>query len=122
MLPPNCPTLIVTRLQFAKTDFRGEADFSVLHYAGRVDYSARKWLMKNMDPLNENIVQQLRQSQDQFVSTIWKDGECHSAFRIRPELTMNSNTNSSGLGMDRQVGFVIADKFAGNTGNRAKQM
>ena len=93
-----------------------------MHYAGRVDYSARKWLMKNMDPLNENIVQQLRQSQDQFVSTIWKDGECHSAFRIRPELTMNSNTNSSGLGMDRQVGFVIADKFAGNTGNRAKQM
>ena len=34
--------------------------------------------MKNMDPLNENIVQQLRQSQDQFVCTIWKDGECHS--------------------------------------------
>ena len=67
-------------MQFAKTDFRGEADFSVLHYAGRVDYSARKWLMKNMDPLNENIVQQLRQSQDQFVCTIWKDGECHSAF------------------------------------------
>ena len=65
----------VSHLQFAKTDFRGEADFSVLHYAGRVDYSARKWLMKNMDPLNENIVQQLRQSQDQFVSTIWKDGE-----------------------------------------------
>ena len=65
----------VSRLQFAKTDFRGEADFSVLHYAGRVDYSARKWLMKNMDPLNENIVQQLRQSQDQFVCTIWKDGE-----------------------------------------------
>merc|ERR1719264_445934 len=61
--------------KFAKTDFRGEADFSVLHYAGRVDYSARKWLMKNMDPLNENIVQQLRQSQDQFVCTIWKDAE-----------------------------------------------
>ena len=47
----------------------------MLHYAGRVDYSARKWLMKNMDPLNENIVQQLRQSQDNFVCTIWKDGE-----------------------------------------------
>merc|ERR1719422_28951 len=61
--------------KFAKTDFRGEADFSVLHYAGRVDYSARKWLMKNMDPLNENIVQQLRQSQDNFVCTIWKDAE-----------------------------------------------
>merc|ERR1719288_700758 len=61
--------------KFAKTDFRGEADFSVMHYAGCVDYSARKWLMKNMDPLNENIVQQLRQSQDQFVCNIWKDAE-----------------------------------------------
>merc|ERR1719245_1266570 len=61
--------------KFAKTDFRGEADFSVLHYAGRVDYSARKWLMKNMDPLNENIVQQLKASQDNFVCTIWKDAE-----------------------------------------------
>ena len=94
MLLSSCPTRIVTRLQFAKTDFRGEADFSVMHYAGRVDYSARKWLMKNMDPLNENIVQQLRQSQDQFVSTIWKDGERHSEFRFRPEVTMNSNAIS----------------------------
>merc|ERR1719288_188619 len=61
--------------KFMKSDFRGEADFSIMHYAGQVDYSAKKWLMKNMDPLNENIVQQLRQSQDQFVSTIWKDAE-----------------------------------------------
>jgi myosin protein heavy chain len=61
--------------KFGKTDFRGEADFSVMHYAGKVDYSAKKWLMKNMDPLNENIVQQFRASQDQFVSMIWKDGE-----------------------------------------------
>ena len=27
--------------KFVKTDFRGEADFSVVHYAGRVDYSAK---------------------------------------------------------------------------------
>merc|ERR1719330_1972996 len=33
--------------KFLKTDFRGEADFSILHYAGKVDYSATKWLMKN---------------------------------------------------------------------------
>eukprot|EP00095_Tigriopus_kingsejongensis_P005814 maker-scaffold716_size107355-snap-gene-0.26 protein:Tk05814 transcript:maker-scaffold716_size107355-snap-gene-0.26-mRNA-1 annotation:"myosin heavy non-muscle-like isoform 1" len=58
-----------------KTDFRGEADFSVVHYAGKVDYSAKKWLMKNMDPLNENIVQQLRSSTDSFVVGIWKDAE-----------------------------------------------
>lgn len=60
--------------KFKKSDFRGVADFSVIHYAGKVDYSAEKWLMKNMDPLNENIVQQLRASHDEFIVNIWKDG------------------------------------------------
>ncbi|XP_050425720.1 myosin heavy chain, non-muscle-like isoform X2 [Adelges cooleyi] len=61
--------------KFLKTDFRGVADFSIVHYAGKVDYSAHKWLMKNMDPLNENIVQLLQTSQDLFVAHIWKDAE-----------------------------------------------
>jgi len=61
--------------KFLKSDFRGEADFSILHYAGKVDYSATKWLMKNMDPLNENIVTQLKASQDPFICNIWKDAE-----------------------------------------------
>lgn len=61
--------------KFMKTDFRGVADFAIVHYAGRVDYSAEKWLMKNMDPLNENVVSLLQASQDPFVVTIWKDAE-----------------------------------------------
>merc|ERR1719412_1205480 len=61
--------------KFMKSDFRGEADFSILHYAGQVDYSAKKWLMKNMDPLNENVVQMLKGSQDPFIVNIWKDAE-----------------------------------------------
>ena len=61
--------------KFLKSDFRGEADFSIIHYAGKVDYSAAKWLMKNMDPLNENIVTQLKSSQDPFICNIWKDAE-----------------------------------------------
>ena len=80
--------------KFVKGDFKATADFSVLHYAGQVsteqplwqiallmncllqvNYSAAQWLMKNMDPLNENIVQYLQASQDPFVCHIWKDGE-----------------------------------------------
>merc|ERR550534_1519308 len=61
--------------KFMKTDFRGVADFAVIHYAGKVDYSADKWLMKNMDPLNENVVQLLQGSQDPFIVQIWKDAE-----------------------------------------------
>merc|ERR1719392_359268 len=61
--------------KFVKGDFKATADFSVLHYAGQVDYSAKKWLMKNMDPLNENVIQQLKASQDPFIVNIWKDAE-----------------------------------------------
>merc|ERR1719242_1750131 len=61
--------------KFVKSDFKSDADFSILHYAGQVNYSAAKWLMKNMDPLNENIVQYLQNSQDPFVCHIWKDAE-----------------------------------------------
>uniref|UniRef100_A0A4D5R920 Myosin heavy chain, non-muscle n=1 Tax=Scolopendra viridis TaxID=118503 RepID=A0A4D5R920_SCOVI len=61
--------------KFIKSDFRGNADFSLIHYAGKVDYSANQWLMKNMDPLNENVVSLLQNSQDQFVVNIWKDAE-----------------------------------------------
>ena len=43
--------------KFVKGDFKATADFSVLHHAGQVNYSAAQWLMKNMDPFDENIVQ-----------------------------------------------------------------
>ena len=40
----------------------------------QVDYSCTKWLLKNMDPLNENVVSLLQSSSDDFLRTIWKDG------------------------------------------------
>uniref|UniRef100_A0A8C2SJ38 Myosin motor domain-containing protein n=1 Tax=Capra hircus TaxID=9925 RepID=A0A8C2SJ38_CAPHI len=54
---------------------RDQADFSVLHYAGKVDYKANEWLMKNMDPLNDNVATLLHQSTDRLTAEIWKDGE-----------------------------------------------
>jgi len=66
--------------KFVKSDFKSDADFAILHYAGQVNYSAAKWLMKNMDPLNENIVQYLQASQDPFVCHIWKDGKQNISF------------------------------------------
>uniref|UniRef100_A0A673G0M2 Myosin-10-like n=1 Tax=Sinocyclocheilus rhinocerous TaxID=307959 RepID=A0A673G0M2_9TELE len=52
-----------------------EADFSILHYAGKVDYKADEWLIKNMDPLNDNIASLLHQSSDPFISELWREGE-----------------------------------------------
>ncbi|XP_058627428.1 myosin-9 isoform X2 [Onychostoma macrolepis] len=52
---------------------KDEADFCIIHYAGKVDYKADEWLMKNMDPLNDNVATLLNQSTNKFVSELWKD-------------------------------------------------
>uniref|UniRef100_A0A3Q3VY46 Myosin-9 n=1 Tax=Mola mola TaxID=94237 RepID=A0A3Q3VY46_MOLML len=52
---------------------KDEADFCIIHYAGKVDYKADEWLMKNMDPLNDNVATLLNTSTDKFVSELWKD-------------------------------------------------
>ncbi|KAL9957068.1 hypothetical protein ACROYT_G038658 [Oculina patagonica] len=61
--------------KFKIPEFRSEANFSVIHYAGKVDYNTSQWLMKNMDPLNDNIIALLQNSSDTFVSLLWKDSE-----------------------------------------------
>uniref|UniRef100_A0A8C3ALG0 Myosin heavy chain 9 n=1 Tax=Cyclopterus lumpus TaxID=8103 RepID=A0A8C3ALG0_CYCLU len=58
---------------FKPKKLKDEADFCVIHYAGKVDYKADEWLMKNMDPLNDNVASLLNQSTDKFVSELWKD-------------------------------------------------
>ncbi|CAL8302107.1 unnamed protein product [Merluccius merluccius] len=63
-----------THAKFQKPrQLKDKADFCIIHYAGRVDYKADEWLMKNMDPLNDNVATLLHQSTDKFVSELWKD-------------------------------------------------
>ncbi|XP_074873866.1 myosin-10-like isoform X6 [Carettochelys insculpta] len=52
---------------------RDKADFCIIHYAGKVDYKADEWLMKNMDPLNDNVATLLHQSTERFTAELWKD-------------------------------------------------
>ncbi|KAL1005916.1 hypothetical protein UPYG_G00065600 [Umbra pygmaea] len=52
---------------------KGDSDFCIIHYAGKVEYKADEWLMKNMDPLNDNVTTLLNQSTDKFVSELWRD-------------------------------------------------
>ncbi|XP_072259646.1 myosin-10 isoform X3 [Pyxicephalus adspersus] len=63
-----------THSKFQKPrQLKDKADFCIIHYAGRVDYKADEWLMKNMDPLNDNVATLLHQSTDKFVAELWKD-------------------------------------------------
>ena len=38
------------------TKGKAEAHFSLIHYAGTVDYNITGWLEKNKDPLNETVI------------------------------------------------------------------
>uniref|UniRef100_A0A673B7D5 Myosin, heavy chain 11a, smooth muscle n=1 Tax=Sphaeramia orbicularis TaxID=375764 RepID=A0A673B7D5_9TELE len=63
-------------MKFAKPkQLKDKTEFSIFHYAGRVDYNATAWLTKNMDPLNDNVTSLLMNSSSQFVQELWKDGE-----------------------------------------------
>uniref|UniRef100_A0A673HDW0 Myosin-11-like n=1 Tax=Sinocyclocheilus rhinocerous TaxID=307959 RepID=A0A673HDW0_9TELE len=66
----------VNHTKFAKPkQLKDKTEFSVLHYAGRVDYNAIAWLTKNMDPLNDNVTALLNNSSSPFVQDLWKDGQ-----------------------------------------------
>ncbi|XP_055339641.1 myosin heavy chain, non-muscle-like isoform X2 [Paramacrobiotus metropolitanus] len=96
--------------KFSRTDFRSVAHFSIVHYAGRVDYSADMWLMKNMDPLNENIVQLLQSSQDPFVASIWKDADIVGmGAAVGMETQFGARTRK---GMFRTVGQTYKEQLA----------
>ncbi|XP_072339298.1 myosin-10 isoform X2 [Scyliorhinus torazame] len=65
-----------THSKFQKPrQLKDKADFCIIHYAGKVDYKADEWLLKNMDPLNDNVATLLHQSLDKFVAELWKDVE-----------------------------------------------
>ncbi|KAM4598241.1 myosin-14-like [Polymixia lowei] len=79
--------------------------FSVLHYAGKVDYNAASWLTKNMDPLNDNVTTLLNNSSNNFIQDLWKDVD-----RVVGLETMTSSTKSK-KGMFRTVGQLYKESL-----------
>lgn len=41
-------------------------------------YVLEQWLMKNMDPLNDNVIYLLQSSSDLFIKELWKNGRFFS--------------------------------------------
>ena len=82
--------------KLSKAALREDCDFAILHYAGRVPYQADGWLVKNKDPLNDNVTELLSNSSNEFVATLWSEmfsGALASANRTRK-------------GAFRTVGFI----------------
>uniref|UniRef100_A0A8B9RJ51 Myosin heavy chain, fast skeletal muscle n=1 Tax=Astyanax mexicanus TaxID=7994 RepID=A0A8B9RJ51_ASTMX len=50
---------------------KAEAHFSLVHYAGTVDYNINGWLDKNKDPLNDSVVQLYQKSSVKLLSSLY---------------------------------------------------
>uniref|UniRef100_A0A3Q3NBL7 Myosin heavy chain, fast skeletal muscle-like n=1 Tax=Mastacembelus armatus TaxID=205130 RepID=A0A3Q3NBL7_9TELE len=50
---------------------KAEAHFSLVHYAGTVDYNISGWLDKNKDPLNDSVVQLYQKSSNKLLSLLY---------------------------------------------------
>ncbi|XP_018419718.1 PREDICTED: myosin-11 isoform X3 [Nanorana parkeri] len=87
--------------------------FSLLHYAGKVDYDATAWLTKNMDPLNDNVTSLLNQSSDKFVADLWKDVDRIVGLDQMAKMTESSLPSASKTkkGMFRTVGQLYKEQL-----------
>merc|ERR1711884_754105 len=55
----------------SKTD--KNAHFAVIHYAGTVSYNVTAWLEKNKDPVNDTVVDILKQGSNALLLHLWRD-------------------------------------------------
>lgn len=49
--------------------------FIINHYAGPVEYNIDNWLLKNTDPVSNNILQLLQESSNQFIGQLFSNDE-----------------------------------------------
>ncbi|XP_069839791.1 myosin-11 isoform X3 [Dendropsophus ebraccatus] len=87
--------------------------FTLIHYAGKVDYDATAWLTKNMDPLNDNVTSLLNQSSDKFVADLWKDVDRIVGLDQMAKMTESSLPSASKTkkGMFRTVGQLYKEQL-----------
>ncbi|XP_049925259.1 myosin-11-like [Epinephelus moara] len=87
--------------------------FTVLHYAGKVDYNAANWLTKNMDPLNDNVTALLNNSSSTFIQDLWKDVDRVVGLETMTKMSESSAPSStkSKKGMFRTVGQLYKESL-----------
>uniref|UniRef100_A0A8D0GQG5 Myosin heavy chain 11 n=1 Tax=Sphenodon punctatus TaxID=8508 RepID=A0A8D0GQG5_SPHPU len=92
---------------------KNKTEFSIIHYAGKVDYNASAWLTKNMDPLNDNVTALLNQSSDKFVADLWKDVDRIVGLDQMAKMTESSLPSASKTkkGMFRTVGQLYKEQL-----------
>merc|ERR1719483_752702 len=77
----------------SKTD--PNAHFACSHYAGIVSYNVTAWLEKNADPVNETVVDVLKNGSNELMKYLWKDNPGQSN---PPEEDKNKKKKKGGGG------------------------
>uniref|UniRef100_A0A8D1ZLA1 Myosin-11 n=1 Tax=Sus scrofa TaxID=9823 RepID=A0A8D1ZLA1_PIG len=92
---------------------KDKTEFSIIHYAGKVDYNASAWLTKNMDPLNDNVTSLLNASSDKFMADLWKDVDRIVGLDQMAKMTESSLPSASKTkkGMFRTVGQLYKEQL-----------
>ncbi|MEQ2194594.1 Myosin-11, partial [Xenoophorus captivus] len=87
--------------------------FTVLHYAGKVDYNSANWLTKNMDPLNDNVTALLNNSSSSFIQDLWKDVDRVVGLDTITKMSESSvpSSTKSKKGMFRTVGQLYKESL-----------
>ncbi|KAL1005872.1 hypothetical protein UPYG_G00065020 [Umbra pygmaea] len=104
-----------THMKFSKPkQLKSKTEFSVLHYAGKVDYNADNWLTKNMDPLNDNVTALLNNSGNPFIQDLWKDVDRVVGLETMAKMSDSSGPSGSKTkkGMFRTVGQLYKESLA----------
>uniref|UniRef100_H2LNX8 Myosin heavy chain, fast skeletal muscle-like n=1 Tax=Oryzias latipes TaxID=8090 RepID=H2LNX8_ORYLA len=60
---------------------KAEAHFSLVHYAGTVDYNVTGWLEKNKDPLNDSVVQLYQKSSNKLLALLYASHASTEGFK-----------------------------------------
>ncbi|ELW53083.1 Myosin-4 [Tupaia chinensis] len=68
---------------------KAEAHFSLVHYAGTVDYNIAGWLDKNKDPLNETVVGLYQKSAMKTLAFLFAGGQAAEAGAMEHELVLH---------------------------------
>ncbi|XP_071207786.1 myosin-11a isoform X1 [Salvelinus alpinus] len=104
-----------SHIKFSKPkQLKSKTEFSVHHYAGKVDYNADNWLTKNMDPLNDNVIALLNSSSNTFIQDLWKDADRVVGLETMAKMSDSSMPSGSKTkkGMFRTVGQLYKESLA----------
>ena len=69
---------------------KADAHFSLVHYAGTVDYNINGWLDKNKDPLNDSVVQLYQKSSVKLLALLYASHSAEGTDHFEHDLQQGS--------------------------------